>query len=183
MISPATIFAAILALAPLDAPRLVEEPREEMVARLHDISEDVAAVANEDAPSDAVAAERAAMLLGVARHEAGRFERDVDIGPCVSAAGRCDRGRSVSIFQLLERDVEKRALYQRDRRAAAREALRRAGASVRRCRGQGPAWAAYASGRCDRGHQAARELERFVLWARMHLDAAIRRAEDPYADS
>ncbi len=181
MLTAAIVLRAMLALAPLGAPRLSPEPADIMLARYQTIAADITTAATENTPATWAQLFHASVLLGIARHEAGRFERDVDLGPCLSAPGRCDNGRSVSLFQLLELNPARRAHLQANRLDAAREALRRARSSIGLCRNT-PRFSAYASGRCDRGHAAAHELDRFVAWARRHLDDAIRRAEDPYED-
>lgn len=143
----ATVFAALLSLAPharQHPPAGWEETREAYEARLRSIAEDIASAADGDR-------ERAAKLLGVAWHESG-FAADVDAGLCAhEERGRCDGGRAASLWQLQEADAVRMMLYRLDRRAAAREALRRIERSERACSANAPAerLAAYAGGVCS----------------------------------
>ncbi len=141
------ILAALLSLAPharQRPPAGWEESPEAYEARMAWIAEDIAAAAEGSR-------ERAAKLLGVAWHESG-FAPDVDAGLCANEArGRCDGGRAASLWQLQDRDPVRMMRYRLDRRAAAREALRRIERSERLCGKNGPqeALAIYAGGVCD----------------------------------
>lgn len=105
-----------------------------------------------------------ALALAVADHES-LFAPDVDLGPCyrgpTNAWPRCDHGESVSLWQVRAANAEERDRYQRDRQAALREALRRMRRSLWLCRHlpREERLALYASGDCERGHQAAREID------------------------
>jgi len=165
----AAILAALLALAPHDRQRPPpgwQETRDAYEARLGSIAGDIAAAAEGSR-------ERAVKLIGVAWHESG-FAADVDAGRCANeSAGRCDGGRAVSLWQLQDRDRERREVYRGNRREAAREALRRIERSERACAANGPmeALAIYAGGTCSllsakaaaRGLWASVERTRRVL--------------------
>lgn len=174
----AHIFAAMLGLASITQG----DPAEDLAARTQRwraISVSIASAAIGSGASDADARWRAAVLLGIARHESGPFSRDVDIGPCRNAAAHCDHGRSVSIFQIFEKEPDRRAALQADRDEAAREALRRARASMGMCQGE-LMFGIYAAGSCAGAPVVARELLGGVMAAAYRIDAAVRRAEDPY---
>ena len=169
--TPAAILAALLALSPRPLPHPLPgwaETDEQHRARLASIAEDVAAVARTRV--------EAALLLGVARHESG-YAPDTDQGAtCYRGKGyekRCDGGRAVSLWQLQTGDAEARERYRTNRRAAAREALRRALGSRGACVPQGlPALALYASGSCHHGHREARALDADVRRALAVLERA-----------
>lgn len=172
------ILVTMLAMAPLDAQRISQETPAELQARYEEISMAIASAAWH--PDASQARYRAAILLGIARHESGLFELDVDTGPCRSAAGDCDGGRSVSIFQLLVRDPKERRWLQHNREAAAARALRIALGSISAC--PSAPFARYASGNCEHGLQAAAELRQCVYAAHLHLDQMARLESDPYEE-
>lgn len=157
-------LALLSALVPYArAPRIPTwtETPEAYAVRLVSIAADIGAVSR--------TRRDVAALVGVARHESG-FAADVDAGQCYRGPGwetRCDGGRAVSIWQMQDASGEHRALYRFDRRAAAREALRRINGSLVTCAHNEPRerLAAFASGTCAHGHATARGL-----------DAAVRRA-------
>ncbi len=156
------VLAAMLVLSPPEKHRPPpgwEETTEEARARYGRIAADIAAVARTRV--------EAAMLVGVAWHESG-FSRDVDEGPCFQGKGfkgRCDGGRALGLWQLQATAPELRG----DRRAQAREALRRLLHSRKACSTNEPPeqLAAYSGGTCT--GKAARASAR-------GLDAAIRKA-------
>lgn len=166
MISPATILAALLLLSPPARHRPPPGWTETTGAaerRYASIAEDISATARN--PTEA------AYLIGVSVHESGLYA-DVDAGACYrlgSWASRCDSGRATSIFQLQDGDPERFLRWRTDRRAAAREALRRIVRSLRACSASLPAerLAIYAGGTCH--GTAARRTAR-------SLDASVRRA-------
>ena len=164
MLPHAAVVAALLALAPYSRARPQPgwaETQDQYEARLAGVAADVEAVA---ANSTEVA-----YLLGIAWHESG-FALDVQVGPCVGThAGRCDGGRARGPWQLHGASSEATL------REQAALALRRVRASVHQCAGNPPGerLAAYASGRCDRGLGAARELESSVVRARSELARAV----------
>lgn len=180
------VLAAMLSLAPVDAVRATPESPESIVHRYRGIALAIATAAVTPRGAETAVAlsegqRRAAVLIGIARHESGPFEKDVDVGPCKGAAAHCDGGRSVGVLQVMAPTKALRDLYQRDRFAMADEAMRRALSSESACRGGEP-YAAYSSGSCDRGRVAAAELRRYVAHAQMVLARVIARASDPYAD-
>lgn len=155
-------LACLLALAPparRSAPPGWEETEETYRGRLSGIAGDIGAVSTSRM--------HVAALVGVGAHESA-FAPDTDAGgECYrvgSWASRCDGGRAVSLWQLQDADPERRALFRSDRRAAAREALRRILGSLGACRQNEPALrlARFASGTCSRGWEAARGLDVFV---------------------
>jgi hypothetical protein len=115
-----------------------------------------------------------ALLLALASLESG-FAPDVDVGPCYQGGayhGRCDGGASVSLWQIRIGDGTTPEGWTREdlrnRRKAARVALRMAWWSMRRCagRGQDSGLRAYASGDCNHGQAASAarlELARRLL--------------------
>lgn len=167
----------LLTLSPLTAPRealpgWAETPWERGV-RYVAIASDVAAAADEACGSRGEGCRRwaVAVLLGVAWHESG-FAADVDAGRCYRGRDgkgpRCDGGRAWGLWQMQGSGDEGKA-WARDRRAGAREALRRIGRSLRACRRlpREEALSAYAGGRCE-GAEAARRAR--------ELHAAVTRA-------
>ncbi|HSM93371.1 MAG TPA: hypothetical protein VLT47_10845 [Anaeromyxobacteraceae bacterium] len=158
MTTAALALGALLALSPPDAPHMAlpgwAETVEARRARYASFAEDVGAVVDRACRDRELGCSRwaLAVLLGIAIHESG-LAPDVDAGRCYRGSGfegRCDGGASVSVWQL-RAGGEEAALYARDRRAAAREALRRAGRSWNACRRNPTAerLAAYAGGKCD----------------------------------
>ncbi len=172
------VLLAMWAMAPAETPRLGPEPRAEMEARYQDIARDIAAAAYHPSPWEA--RRRASILLAIARHEAGLFERDVDLGPCITAAGHCDHGRSVGLWQLLRTNPDERRYFQTHRDAAAVEALRIALHSVAKCR-KAP-FAVYAAGHCDGGQKESGEIEGLMWRAMVHLERAQRQEDNPYSE-
>lgn len=156
----AVILTALLTLAPHSRqrpPHGWEETREAYEARLGSISADIASAAEGSR-------ERAAKLVGIAWHESG-FAADVDAGLCADEnRGRCDGGKAASLWQLQDGDPVRLMHYRLDRRAAAKEALRRLERSERTCAGNGVTerLAAYAGGVC--GLMSAKAAAR-GLWA------------------
>jgi hypothetical protein len=173
------ILSALLALSPVEAPHESvpgwAESADQRAARYASIADDVAAAVTDACASSAEAAtcqrRAAALLVGLAWHESG-FAPDVDAGDCYRGRDgrgpRCDSGRAVSLWQL-QGSADERALW-RDRRQAARRALRAAGRSLGACRRNADEerLAAYAGGRCE--HPTARRRAR-------ELAAAVQRAE------
>ena len=142
------------------------ETAEARAARYASIAADVGAVVDHACRDRGPGCVRWALgvLLGVAYHESG-FRPDVDAGRCYRGPGHerdCDGGASHSLWQL-RAGGEEGAVYDHDRRAAAREALRRAGRSWNACRRNPEAerLAAYAGGRCEPAE--ARRVSR-SLW-------------------
>lgn len=175
----AAALAVLLALSPLAAPRETlpgwSETTEQRSVRYASIAADIAAAAEEACSDRGPGCRRwsVAVLIGVSWHESG-WAPDVD-SPLGCYRGndgkgpRCDGGRASTVFQL-QGSQEERALWLSDRKAAAREALRRITRSWNVCRAL-PAeerFAAYAGGNCTNvvGKKRARELY-----------AAVRRAE------
>lgn len=166
-------LAVLHALSPLDRPREVlpgwAETRVERAARYESIAEDVADVAREACAKaeHATACERwtVDILEAVAWHESG-FAPDVDAGRCYRGKDgrgpRCDGGTAWSLWQI-RTGGEEAAQFARDRKAAARAALRHLRRSLGACRALAPELrlSAYAGGRCTttgRGAEASREL-------------------------
>jgi len=165
------ILAALLQLSPPSRHRPPpgwEETPEAARARYASIADDIAAVARTRTEAGA--------LIGVAVHESGLYA-DVDAGRCYEGGafhGRCDAvevggvlvPRAHSLWQLQDPDPGRATLYRTNRRAAAKEALRRIGMSLRFCAQGDPheRLAFYASGdmACRRGHVAARSLDAHV---------------------
>jgi hypothetical protein len=175
----ALALRAMLTLSPLAAPRETlpgwDETQEARWHRYRSIADDVGAAAEqvcsarpEGAARDRCGRWSVAGLVGVAYHESG-FAPDVDAGECYRGgahAGRCDGGASVSLWQIRV-GGEEGALYRRDRRAAATEALRRMGRSMNACRGLPTELrlSAFAGGRCVAdgiAAQRSRELWRLI---------------------
>lgn len=104
----------------------------------------------------------ASLLVSLAVGESG-LARDADEGPCYRRGGyrkRCDAGAAESVWQ-----VQMRGMFA-DRTAAAREAKRRARASLSMCRGlRAEDRLSALSGRCIDGDGPWRA--RWRLWARM----------------
>lgn len=169
--TPAAILAALLTLSPHPLPHPLPgwaETDEQHRARLASVADDIAAVAR--------SRYEAALLLGIADHESG-YAPDTDEGAqCYRGKGferRRDGGRAVSIFQLQTGDPALREHWRTHRRDAAMSALRRALGSRAACSRRGlPALALYASGSCEHGHRAARELDADVRRAPRLLDTA-----------
>jgi len=165
-------IAAMLRLSPLDSPRETfpgwEETADQRRARYVSIAHDVAVAVAEgciDRSDEAVCQRSAtAFLLGVAWHESG-FAFDVDSPLGCYRKGwhvrRCDRGRSVSLWQLQYGTKEERAAWKADRLLAARAALRfirqSLGACLRLPRER--RLAAYADGLCASAMGQIKSLE------------------------
>jgi len=166
MANPLAAFAlaALLVLVPVakrSAPPGWTEAEDTYRARLESIANDVGGIARNRF--------EAALLIGVLVHESAAAP-DVDAGNCYRVgrwAPRCDGGRAVSMWQLQDSDPGRREVYRTDRRAAAREALRRMLSSMRRCRALDMPLrlSAYAGGDCRRGHDASRSLSAHVTRA------------------
>lgn len=163
-------LAALLAMLPHATRRPPPGWSETRVAyetRLASIAVDVAAVAHNK--------REAGYLVGVLVHESGA-DPDVDAGRCYRGPGwerRCDGGRAVSVWQLQDGDAERREVWRTDRRAAAREALRRIASSLRTCHALEVALrlSMFASGTCrssGRAAMASRELFDSVQRALAH---------------
>lgn len=172
------VLLTMFSLAPLDAPRLGHESAVELRARYGEISLAIASAAWR--PDPVQARYRAAILLGIARHESGLFELDVDTGPCTTAAAGCDGGRSVSVFQLLVKGAEDRRWFQHHRESAAARALQIALGSISSC--PHAPFARYASGSCEQGLEAAAELQLSVASAHRRIEHVARLDADPYAN-
>jgi hypothetical protein len=190
------VFAALLSLSPPDATAEQlpgwAETAEARRDRYRSIADDVAAVVEERVTTSGACgsletcrARAAGMLLGIARHESG-FAADVDAGRCYRGRDgkgpRCDGGAAHSMWQLRS-GGEEAALFDRDRRAAAREALRRAGRSIGACRAlpKEEQLVAYAGGRCVTPHpvavRRARELHAAAARAFYLVNAAMTAAK------
>lgn len=168
------VLAAALYFAPLETrPKFAghEETREEALERYRQISEDIAFAAEETKePNDK---QQAAWLLAVAIGESG-LSRDVDFGPCYRKGGyksRCDGGTSFTIWQMKHGSVDGK-LYrgrelQKDRRLAARAALRAIRGSFSMCRKLPieDRLSAYGAGRCTEGIKSVQE--RYRLFQRV----------------
>ena len=184
----AHVLAAMLVLAPPSAPRHQPESEASVMERYRGIADAIALAAvtprgREVTVGESEGQRRAAVLIGLARHESGPFERDVDVGPCRTAAAACDGGRSVSVWQVMTHTAEQRHSYRTDRYAAADAAMRIALTSEARCRGTDEErYGIYSSGACDRGRKAARELRQYVAHAHAVLAREVARASDPYAE-
>jgi hypothetical protein len=169
-VTASAILAALLALSPHPSAHPLPgwaETEDAHRARLASIAEDVASVAR--TPTEA------AILVGIGWHESG-WQPDVDAMSCYRGPGwerRCDGGRAWTAYQMQTSDPEQIAAW-RDRKVASREALRRALGSLRRCAKNSPdtRMAAFASGSCEHGHKAARELHAAVRRALAAIDAA-----------
>lgn len=177
-------LAAILNLAPLNAPRETfvgwEETSEQRLARYVSISHDIAVAVAEGCldRDDEVRCQRnsTAFLLGVAWHESG-FAFDVDSPLGCYRKGwhvrRCDRGRSVSMWQLQYGTKEELASWKADRGLAAKAALRYIRRSLGQCRKLTPVHrlSVYATGTCDSayGWLKSRELSDGVYRAEKAL--------------
>lgn len=172
------VFAVLLHLSPLEAPRVAfpgwAESPNDRAWRYASIASDIAEAATDACGERGPVCRRwaAATLIGIGWHESG-WSADVDIGPCYRGrdgkSPRCDGGNSRSAWQL-RGSAEERAVWS-DRKAAAREALRRAWRSLNACRALPVAWrlSAYSGGRCvSEGRAAAASGE---------LAAAVKRAE------
>lgn len=175
----ALALRALLALSPLAAPRETlpgwDESQEARWHRYRAIADDIGAAAAHACSARPEGDARArcerwsvAGLVGVAYHESG-FAPDVDAGECYRGgahAGRCDGGASVSLWQI-RAGGEEGAVYRRNRRAAAIEALRRMSRSMNACRSLPTPLrlSAYSGGRCAAdgiAAQRSRELWRFI---------------------
>lgn len=135
-------FLAILRLAPTAPSSPAPEDADARLTRLLDVATDVAEVAPTRAD--------AALLLAVAALESG-FSRDVDGPACAPWVVRrrgCDDGKAKGLWQMHDRAG---ARVPAERRAQAREALRRLRGSLGACRDL----TMYASGQCGAGRVAA----------------------------
>ncbi len=166
------VLAALLQLSPPSKHRPPpgwQETPQQALDRYQSIADDIAATARNRT--------EAAYLIGVAYHESA-FYADVDRGDCYEGGafrGRCDAvkvgetyvPRAHSIWQLQEADPDRALLYRTNRRAAAKEALRRIILSLRWCSSNAPneRLSSYAGGDCKRGRIAARSLYAHVLRA------------------
>lgn len=158
----------------------------ERKARFRSIAEDVEAVVfDEDEPTiyrgPQGRAQTAALLLAVAYHESG-FMPDVDLGPCYRGkngkGSRCDSGKAACLMQLhadYGRTPDGHTLDElfKDRKVCLRSGLRLLRRSIGQCRSNPPEYrlAAYASGRCDRGLQASKDL--FAIAVKLQTAGAI----------
>ena len=126
-------------------------------------------------------ARTAALLLSIAYHESG-FAKDVDLGPCWRGKNgrstRCDSGMSACLMQLhigngkTPEGYDQAALFA-DRTKCFRAGLRLVRGSFGACRALPLVHRlnAYASGSCERGHDASKALmdmsDRFVTHAKV----------------
>ncbi len=157
----AWLLALILSLAP--TPYRVPSMPETLAAyraRMATVAADLAAQVRSPAEG--------ALMVALAYRESG-FALDADVGPCDRriGPGRCDGGRSVSMWQVMiangvTAEGWGRAELFASRPHAIHEALRRVRRSVGACRGGGPdaALDAYAGGKCSAEGEAARERGR-----------------------
>ncbi len=164
------ILALLLALAPrpFAVPSMPEtQPAYEQ--RLDEVASQLAAQVG--GPREA------ALMVALAFMESG-FAVDADRGPCDRhlGVGRCDGGRSVSMWQVMIANGETREGYDKadlflHREHAIHEALRRVRRSLGGCRAGGPdaALDVYAGGRCSAPGELvrARGLERLALARRL----------------
>lgn len=125
---------------------------------------------------------RVAVLLAIGKHETG-YRRDADVGPCKSAAGNCDGGRSVSPWQVMTHSAAEKRALQGNRAAAANRALGIALTSEGACHGD-DRYRTYASGSCDGGGEAgavaSRELVASVAHAQQAFAVVAEYIEHPY---
>lgn len=150
-----------------------EETVDQKTERYESIARDVIAVAYDANEKPLYVglhgrAKTAATLLAIGFHESG-FAHDVDIGPCYRGidkkGGRCDGGASACVMQLkigTGTTVEgwtQSDLFS-DRQKCFRAALHLLKRSSKACLKFGPdyAFAAYAGGMCEFGHQRGLEL-------------------------
>lgn len=149
----ARALAVLLHLSPIGQPHEAlpgwGETDEARLRRYYAIASDVAYVADEACKGNrACAINMIHMGLGVAWHESG-FMPDVDLGPCYlgrdGKGSRCDGGNAHSMWQLHPLGCvtgphappgpcAEAVLYDTDRRAAFREAIKRMWRSIRECR-------------------------------------------------
>jgi hypothetical protein len=189
----ARALAILLHLAPVTRayealPGWSETPVERL-HRYYAIAADVSSVAIEVCHGNRACAMGAVTsALGIAWHESA-FAPDVDLGPCYRGKDgkgpRCDGGNAHSMWQLHPlscvtgphapknpdgtlKKCDEAVLYDTDRRAAAREAIRRIWRSKRACARAGvppeEQLAIYAKGGCKLSGAAAisRELTAYI---------------------
>jgi hypothetical protein len=187
----ARALAVLLYLSPIGKPHeqlpgWAETP-EARLRRYYSIALDTVVVADEVCRGNrACAVNVIHMALGVAWHESG-FAPDVDLGPCYRGADgkgpRCDGGDAHSMWQLHPMSCvtgpnappgpcAESVLYDTDRRAAMREALRRMWRSIRECQHalvpKEDWYAVYAGGGCKlsaavlRSHELMGSIARAV---------------------
>jgi hypothetical protein len=179
------LVAVITSWAPPGRPQMTypdaTETAEEAVARYRSIASDALDVAYDESEAPLFGgaewrarADTALMLLAVALKESG-FRKDVDTGLGKMAKG--DGGRSVCLMQInvgtgtvpvdgVIGTWGADTLLQ-DRKNCFRAALHLMRRSFRQCQGGSDLrLAAYASGSCDKGHQASQNRMRAFLRAR-----------------
>jgi hypothetical protein len=159
------------------------ETPEERLHRYYAIASDVSTVALEVCRGNVSCAKHAVEhALGVAFHESA-FAPDVDLGPCYRGKDgkgpRCDGGNAHSMWQLHpmgcvtgphapKEPCAEVVLYDTDRRAAVREALKRMARSRKECSRHflppEEQLAGYAGGGCKLPSAAkkARELDEYI---------------------
>jgi len=181
MTLPQYLFAFALAvlhyLSPVDRPHEVlpgwHETVSERASRYNLIAYDVARAALDSCQQMAKPRDCArwyiTVALGIAHHESD-FAPDVDAGKCYRGRDgknkRCDDGHAHSIWQVHAYSPEEANLYDVDRYAAVREAMRIVYRSLRECRHRpkDEQYAVYAGGGCryPKAVVASQELYRYI---------------------
>lgn len=162
-------IAWALALMTAAAPpgRTAHENADDGGGRYAAIARDVVAVAESEPPlfGGSRGRERTVALLLAVAYKESAFDRRVDVGEVRGAKGEC------GLWQIMPEGRSCGELVT-DRRSGAREALRRMRRSQAACLRPGVPvelmLAAYASGRCDAGHEASRaRVELAERWYRL----------------